>query len=65
MSGPEESVAERQARLGSNQALFRVVNERVSELYETFTGVTDGEFEILACLQQIVVPRAEYARVRN
>ena len=71
MSGPEESVEERQARLGSNQALFRVVNERISELNESFAGVTDGEFEIvcecgeLACVQQVVIPRAEYARVRT
>ena len=72
MSGPEESVEERQARLGSNEALFRVVNEQISELNKSFAGVTDDDvFEIvcecgdLACIQLIVIPSAEYARVRT
>jgi hypothetical protein len=72
MSGPErKSVEERQARLGRNEALFRVINERMSELNETFAAVTAGKFEIVcecgdsACVQQILIPRAEDARVRT
>jgi hypothetical protein len=71
MSGPQETVEERQARLGLNEALFRVVNEQIRELNERFEGVTDDEFEIvcecgdLTCVQQIVIPTAEYARVRT
>ncbi len=71
MSGAEKSVDQHQARLGRNEALFRVVNEKISELNETFEGVTDSDFEIVcecgdtACVQLIVIPMAEYARVRT
>ena len=70
MSPQEESIEERRARLGRNEALFRVVNERMSELNEIFAAVVDVEFEIvcecgdLGCVQHIVIPEAEYARVR-
>ena len=68
---PEDSVDERRARLGRNEALFRVVNEQIRGLNETFATVTETEFAIvcecgdLACAQQVVVPGAEYARVRT
>ena len=71
MSGPQESVEERQARLGRNEALFRVVNKKISELNGSFAGVTDDQFEIvcecggLSCVEQIVIRTAEYARIRT
>lgn len=69
MSRPE-SVEERRARLGRNESLFRAVNERMTELNDIFAAVTDGEFVIvcecgdLTCVQQIVLEKAEYTRVR-
>jgi hypothetical protein len=70
MSGREESVDERQERLGRNEALFRVVNERVAGLNEAFAVIT-GDFEIVCecgdatCIQQIVIPTDAYARIRS
>jgi hypothetical protein len=71
MSSPEEPVDEREARLGRNEAIFRLVNDRMSDLNETFAAMTDGEFVIVcecstvACVQQIVISETEYARVRS
>jgi len=71
MSERDESVAERQARLGRNEAIFRIVNERMSELTETFAGASEGEFAIVcecgtvSCAERIVISEAEYARVRS
>jgi hypothetical protein len=71
MSAQDESVDERQERLGRNEALFRVVNERIYELNEAFDAIADEGFEIvcecaaIACVEQILIPTAEYARVRT
>lgn len=71
MSRPDESVEAREARLGRNEAIFRIVNERMRELNHVFAAVTDGEFQIvcecgdLNCMQQIAIPMAEYGRVRT
>lgn len=71
MSWPEASVEERKTRLGRNEAIFRVLNEQIRELNETFAAVTESEFEVvcecgdLACIQLMVILMAEYARVRT
>jgi hypothetical protein len=69
MSG-EESVDERQRRLGLNEALFRAVNERIDDLNETFR--TKGEeLETVcecgdaSCVERIAVPKDEYERIRR
>lgn len=60
----------RTERIGRNEALFRVVNERLGALDEAFATVTDT-FEIVcecgeaACAEQLVVPVDVYARVRD
>src|SRR4051794_3309725 len=67
----EDAVNEREARVGHNQALFRVVNERIDGLNETFAEIGDGQFEVvcecgnIACVEQILMPAAEYAHVRS
>jgi hypothetical protein len=62
---------ERQARVGRNEALFRAVNEHLEDLNEAFATVADAEFEVVcecgdaACVEQILIPAAEYVRVRT
>lgn len=71
MSAADESLAERRERLSRNELLFRVINERMRELNETFAAVTDDEFAIvcecscLTCVRQMIIPRVEYDRVRT
>lgn len=61
---------ERQERVGRNEALFRVINDRIEGLNEAFAGLTDDLFEIVCecgvmdCLEQIEIPTHEYERVR-
>jgi hypothetical protein len=61
----------RETRLGRNEALFRAVNSRLEELNETFGVVSEDGFEIVCecgdvgCVDQIVIPTAEYARIRE
>jgi hypothetical protein len=63
-------VDERQERVGRNEALFRVVNERIERLNEVFAAVADDVFEIvcecgdMTCVEQIQIRSAEYERVR-
>jgi hypothetical protein len=70
MSGQEESVDERQQRVGRNEALFRAVNENLEGLNETFAVITD-EFEIVCecgyadCHQQLTIPKDDYTRIRE
>lgn len=70
MSEAGEFVDERQQRLGRNEALFRIVNDRVEDLNEAFAAITD-EFEIVcecgdaSCIQQLVIATEEYERVRR
>ena len=72
MTGRDETVEERQARVGRNEALFRMINEKLEDLNETFSVVTeDGHFEIvcecgdITCVAAIMIHPAVYARTRN
>jgi hypothetical protein len=62
---------EQQARrLASNEALFRTVNERIVGLNEVFESLADSsvfvcECSRIACIEQIELSLAEYARVRS
>ena len=66
-----ETVEARQARVGRNEALFRAVNDRLSELNETFAVVTNDAFQVICecgdggCVDQIAIPSLEYARIRR
>ncbi|MEN3340869.1 MAG: hypothetical protein V7644_273 [Actinomycetota bacterium] len=56
-------------RVGENQALFRQVNERISDLNESFAAVSDDftvacECGDLWCTEQITVCREVYEHVR-
>jgi hypothetical protein len=61
MSRREESLHERQERVGRNEALFRTVNENLEGLNETFSVLSD-EFAIVCecgyrdCIQQLTIP---------
>jgi hypothetical protein len=67
-------VDERERRIGLNEALFREVNERVEELQATHLreGQLAERDDLLlicecgdeSCEEQLVVPVAEYERVR-
>jgi hypothetical protein len=61
--------SDRAARAGSNEALFRSVNERVEELHESLPA--DGEYEEFicecaneSCFEPIRVSLSEYEAVR-
>jgi predicted NBD/HSP70 family sugar kinase len=62
-------VTERERRLAKNEALFRGVNEKVTEV-KGEVGDPDAPIEIVCecgregCLEQVVVTLAEYERVR-
>ena len=62
---------ERQQRVGRNEVLFRAVNERLEGLNDVFSVVTDDTFAIVcecgdgACVEQIVIPAAEYFRIHS
>jgi hypothetical protein len=61
---------ERTERVGRNEALFRVVNERLEDLNRGFTTVTDT-FEIVCecgradCLEHIVISPTAYEDLRT
>ena len=60
---------ERTERVGKNEALFRVVNERLEDLNEGFVTLTNT-FDIvcecgrLDCMEQIVMSPAAYEQLR-
>jgi hypothetical protein len=62
-------MAEREARVGMNEALFRAVNERIEDVNESFATLTDA-FEVVCecgdagCLRQIRMASDAYERVR-
>lgn len=70
MNGPGGVEEDRQERVGRNEALFRVVNERMQGLNEAFAAVTDDVFEIvcecgeITCVELIQIVSGEYERVR-
>jgi hypothetical protein len=60
-------VAEREQRIGRNEALFREVNERIERVTETLQVETLTilcECGDQSCLEQIQVSVADYERVR-
>jgi hypothetical protein len=67
MSG--EAVDQRERRIGRNEALFRVVNERLKGLNEGF-GMLTKDFQIVCecgdetCVEQILIAADEYSRIR-
>jgi hypothetical protein len=61
---------ERERRIGENEALFRSVNEKVEELGESFSTITDTflivcECGTQSCMEHIELQPAEYERVRR
>jgi hypothetical protein len=66
----EQSLDQRQERVGRNEALFRVVNEQLEGLNDTFAVQTDT-FQIVCecgygdCVEQLTIPTRDYTRVRS
>jgi hypothetical protein len=63
-------VDERERRVGLNEVLFRQVNERLKEVGESFSLVTEtAEFVCecgdLSCTDPITMTLAEYERIRS
>lgn len=61
---------ERKRRIGENEAIFRSVNEEVSELNVTFTAATNTmrivcECGVPSCTVQIEITPEAYGRVRD
>jgi len=61
---------ERIRRVGENEALFRVVNERIESLNAAFAAITETmdvvcECGSLECAERIVLGLGEYERVRE
>jgi hypothetical protein len=62
-------VGERAQRIGRNEAVFRIVNERLEDLSETF-GPAAGPMQLVcecgsaACTESISVSASEYEAVR-
>ena len=61
--------AQRARRLGENEALFRVVNERIEEVNRGFATLTETmdvvcECGDLACAERVLVSLADYERIR-
>lgn len=60
---------ERARRVGTNEALFRLINERQEEVAEAFGWIT-GTLQIVCecrdrqCIERIELEPAEYERVR-
>jgi hypothetical protein len=68
-AGQDETVDERQRRIGENEVIFREVNERVRETNETFdVAAGDAEFVcecgMASCVERIRMTLAEYEHVR-
>jgi hypothetical protein len=63
-------VEERQRRIGANEAIFRQVNERVSELNRSFSLVLErGDYLCECgnedCVERIALTAEEYEHVRS
>src|SRR3954468_23435293 len=68
MSGDEQ--AERQVRAGRNQSMFRMVNERLTELNEAFQSIDGGyviacECAAVGCTEMLTITAGEYEAVRS
>jgi hypothetical protein len=61
---------DRQERIGLNEAVFREVNERISDLAEQF-GLTDQPLDLVCecgdptCVERIAMSRAAYEELRS
>jgi hypothetical protein len=66
----EQAVDERQERVGRNEALFRVLNEQLEGLNDTFS-VQTGTFDIVCecgngeCVEQLTISTDDYAHIRR
>jgi hypothetical protein len=63
-------VNERKRRIGENEAIFREINEQASTLTTGLSIASDNlkvvcECGAPRCLDEILIPLAEYARVRD
>jgi hypothetical protein len=60
----------RDERIGLNEAVFREVNERITELAENF-GLEDQPLDLVCecgdpnCVERVSLGRAEYERLRS
>jgi len=63
--------AERQVRIGNNEALFREVNERMEQLNRGFAEISDGNLHVVCecgnstCVDQLVLTIEQYEEVRS
>jgi hypothetical protein len=63
--------AERTARIGHNEGVFREVNERIEHLNRSFAAISDGMMHIVcecgerSCVDQLNVTPEEYERIRR
>jgi hypothetical protein len=61
---------DRDARIGLNEAVFREVNERISDLAEHF-GLEDQPLDLVCecgdpnCVERISMTRSEYEKLRS
>lgn len=67
---PAANVEERQRRIGQNEALYRKVNERLSDVHDalaTLTGVLEIVCECgnLSCAQLLSITPDNYERLRS
>jgi hypothetical protein len=63
-------VNERKRRIGENEAIFREINDQASAVITRLSVATDNlkivcECGAPRCLDEILIPVAEYARVRD
>jgi hypothetical protein len=63
--GPVDREEGRQERIGRNEALFRELNENLVEADAAATLTVVCECGDAGCIDQLVVPGAEYERVRS
>lgn len=60
----------REERIGNNEALFRLVNERLEDVNDAFGSLT-GDFEIVCecgdieCHDRLIIARDEYEDLRR
>jgi len=62
-------MGEQERRVGLNEAVFREVNERLRDLNQTFTTISDRmdlicECADTSCTEHVSMPPAEYETVR-
>ena len=64
-------MSERVRRIASNEAVFRTVNAEIEKLGRGLADISDETFHLvcecgdISCAELIVVPTAEYERIRS